>query len=163
MSCLMSFRWNPVSSSSEETVRPLLSASIGFSIGPPISILPLPVLAGPRPERDAAQLPRRRVRFSSVLAKIAPMRDDTAREAKRMYEDTAFSLAAACGVARLLPSFTNTPGADLKATLLPPPEPVDRYNAALQLYHFLAQAVASALTTKITAAKSPTAHAADLL
>ena len=64
------------------------------------------------------------------------------------FQDTAFSLAAACGVARLLPSFANTPGADLKATLLPPPEPVDRYNAALQLYHFLAQAVASALTRR---------------
>mmetsp|Transcript_21190 Transcript_21190/g.60788 ORF Transcript_21190/g.60788 Transcript_21190/m.60788 type:complete len:267 (+) Transcript_21190:62-862(+) len=51
-------------------------------------------------------------------------------------------------------------GVDLKAALLPPPDPVDRYNMLLSLYHCLAQAVGMVLLARIKPTKAPNSHAA---
>ena len=109
-----------------------------------------------------AQLTNMKIRYDNiltVLSKVQPMEGDTACETKRLYSSISFFLAAALGIPKVLPSYSNTIGVDLKAALLPPPEPVDRYNVLLSLYHYLAQAVAMTLLARIKPTKAPNSHA----
>ena len=96
----------------------------------------------------------------AALNKILPMESDSASETKRLYESTGFYLSAALHCPSVLPSFDNTMGVDFKTALLPPPEPVDRHNEALGLYHYIAQAVAMMLQSKVKPHKAPNSHAA---
>ena len=109
------------------------------------------------------QLVGKEIKYPSVLtllSKIPPMLSDSAVQTKNLYEGVAFILSAGLGVPKILPSFKNTANLDLKSTLLPPPNPTDRYNVALSQYYWLAQALGKTLLTKISKVRAPNAATA---